>query len=140
MFLRSMDINDTIPKSWCQEHVFIFVMSAVLEIKLSERGAFLGYSAISALNIASRDGLSLGRDYKNIRLTCTLPQPSHISCVPALCLFEKDAPLRFRQRHIPALRSGPDAKTAAYIRAVATQRERTGKAEHLSRAARRTPG
>lgn len=120
--------------------MFISVMSAVLQMKLSESGAFLGYSAISAPNITSRDGLSLGRNYNNSSLTCTLRQPSHISCDPALWLSGMDAPLRLRQRHIPALRSGPDAKTAAYIRAVATQRERTGKAEHLRRAARRTPG
>lgn len=105
-------------------------------------GAFLGYSAISALNIASRDGLSLGRE---TTITFRLPAPfdsllTFLGFLRCSCPL-KDAPLRFRQRHIPALRSGADAKTAAYIRAVATQRERTGKQiEHLRRAARRTPG
>lgn len=70
--------------------MFISVTSAVFQMKLAVSGAFLGYSAISALNPASRDGLSLGRDYNKTALTCTLPTASShflcfllLSCGPA---------------------------------------------------------
>lgn len=99
---------------------FISVMSAVLQDH-----------CISALNIASRDGgLSLGRDRNNTALTCASDSLLTSPVLPRC----KDAPLRLRQRHVPALRSGPDAKTAAYIRAVATQRERAS--EHTGKRSR----
>lgn len=50
-------------------HVCTFTDEALL---LSVSGGFMGYSAISALNIASRDGLSLGREST---ITFRLPVP-----------------------------------------------------------------
>lgn len=112
----------------CFCHVCSFTDEASLLLSLSCEWSVSGLQChFRTKHRVTRRPVARQRDYNNSSLTCTLGQTPHISWVPALWLSGKDAPLRFCQRHIPALRSGPDEKTAAYIRTVATQRERTGK-------------